>query len=858
MCSQRLKNVLVDPPSVVNNDVNALKLINAGINGRHAAKLHLALKMWHLFGDISDSEAKYYFQAPNAVLMRNRFTRAFQFRSMASQLNLYSPSKTERPKKELLQRQMLARAREISTYIGKLGEIMMKSRDTSSAQYQAASTLMERIRENDHILTSHNFFYRCNLSSDGPYREFSSKRKHMASFFSDVQAGLVSAKAIPSSLFFVSSNRVEAFRGVHAIHVDITPDVLNEPPASVGIKRLGECIFEKMKTKAGDILGKDGRFHNALVEVHVHCDVHAFMPLPTLIARDAELSNVTGRVGPIFEGVDLDNQYEESEQAGVDPTNAEEPEEPRRFDEQLEANTIFRGSWMGLLADRGDFEYVKSLHAVLFARALCEILDSRKRAVDIFIHGASISTLGAEWDISIRNAAIGRHVDTVLLSPLNADTSHNNEIQEIRAPVEQKPSQRGTRSVSFNDIASRHVNSNTSSNSWNIEEGSIDVFDPSCCWKLEKSVISRFALGDSQHGQSQTRFVRSLLSISTRKFPERLSGELWKVLLVCNRQESPVISSKFPELRPFSVIQQVQERFVDINKFSSAVERFNLNQRDLALVFALSGCAECPSTRRVKQSSYVKALFTLKGVHPDLCISAIQREESFQWLEVITCLAYLSERRKVDNIQLHRLGGLRNDPKSWCNNVRKSVCQDKKSCTCPSLLLPESTDLQLQFSRAYAAVEYWDSSREARCSREDLICEFSSGYLTTGLPLHETEEDIARRQKLLKCLVRTCSCASGCKPSDGIRQSRCGCRRQNPPSFCFFCKCHPSCQNKGLDDETTGPEGNNGDSRENVVAIDQAEEPLAKEQSVPVLEMPDDVEDTESEEDPMENESSFI
>ena len=100
MCAAKITNVLADDPTVIEDDVEAMKLINADELGRFAAQLHLSCKMCHLFGDLSEEELKNYFNVSNLAAMRNHFTFSFQFKSMAAILNLRSPTKRERPKKE--------------------------------------------------------------------------------------------------------------------------------------------------------------------------------------------------------------------------------------------------------------------------------------------------------------------------------------------------------------------------------------------------------------------------------------------------------------------------------------------------------------------------------------------------------------------------------------------------------------------------------------------------------------------------------------------------------------------------------------------------------------------------------------
>ena len=691
---------------------------------------------------------------------------------------------------------MMARVKQVSTQLGKLGEIIGSRTDMSSPRHQAAQSLMRKIRDHDHILTSNNYFFRENLSSDFAYREFETKRRHVTSFLSEVQSGLLSAKAITSAHCYISSTRSEAYNGVNSLHIDLTPDVLIYPPSTVRFKRLGECIYEKMRTKATDILGTHGSICDSLIEIHVHCDIRALMPAPTLIARKREQTRA-GRSGLLAQTGHIRDAQAVVEDAGLPVSDDVEMGPDDELGDlskakKLDASTVFKGSWFIILSQDGDFEYIKSLHVLLFAKALAEKFNEREQKPDIYLHGASLAKLGVGGVISFPNVAIGRQCDSVLLSSSEVPTlSPSLEIEECTGIATGRKAMFGGSKLQF-------IDNSLDSNSMYQLENSMDVFDSTCCWKIDASGIWRYPIGDTNHAQSQTRFIRALLTISSKSFPEKLRGRPWKVLLISRKEEGPMIAASFKELQKFEVFQQVEERYIHINKLAAAIERFNASLLELSLLFAPSGCAECPSSRRVNQSSFVKAFFSYKSIFPNVSLSIAETEAGNAQMEVLTCMAFVFQRIRSNTIPPYLRHDLEKNCSMWCERIRKHSFFDKSYESCPSYNLPELCDLKLQFSRARATVKYWNQTIEDRCSIDDLICDRSSGFLASGLRLHETEEDLIRRQKLLQDMVRTCSCSSGCKAGQGGKKPRCGCRRQVPPTFCFFCKCHPSCENRGV------------------------------------------------------------
>lgn len=154
------------------------------------------------------------------------------------------------------------------------------------------------------------------------------------------------------------------------------------------------------------------------------------------------------------------------------------------------------------------------------------------------------------------------------------------------------------------------------------EKNSFNYNEPSCCLEVTNSGIQRCAFGDSQHGQSQTRFVHSLLNITHRTFEREVSsdGNTWKVLLVSKRGESPLVTKACDALEVFQIWHQVEEKVVNVHLLKSAINRFRISIQDLLTVFSLSSCNECPSTRKFPQRVYIKAFIQARIMSHDFVL----------------------------------------------------------------------------------------------------------------------------------------------------------------------------------------------------------------------------------------------
>ena len=78
-----------------------------------------------------------------------------------------------------------------------------------------------------------------------------------------------------------------------------------------------------------------------------------------------------------------------------------------------------------------------------------------------------------------------------------------------------------------------------------------------------------------------------------------------------------------------------------------------------------------------------------------------------------------------------------------------------------------------------------------------MVVNETTGYLANEFPIHEGQDDLKRRMRIVKKVIHTCSCTSGCRSLQPGVPSRCVCRIQNPPMFFFLCKCGPNCENRG-------------------------------------------------------------
>lgn len=75
-------------------------------------------------------------------------------------------------------------------------------------------------------------------------------------------------------------------------------------------------------------------------------------------------------------------------------------------------------------------------------------------------------------------------------------------------------------------------------------------------------------------------------------------------------------------------------------------------------------------------------------------------------LEIIVATAYILEREKSVEVPPSLLEELRRDPEYWPHKVTRRVCTTLVSEVCPTYLMPEREDLELQFRRGVGTVRY--------------------------------------------------------------------------------------------------------------------------------------------------------
>lgn len=128
---------------------------------------------------------------------------------------------------------------------------------------------------------------------------------------------------------------------------------------------------------------------------------------------------------------------------------------------------------------------------------------------------------------------------------------------------------------------------------------------------------------------------------------------------------------------------------------------------------------------------------------------------------------------------------------SWSQKVRLWISK-LAEVTCPSKLMPETADLQLQLRRAIRLFGYWSSAKEFSCDRgASGGLTVDDGYYVDGRPIFELAENVVAREAILRSTLKVCSCKGGWKTT------RCGCGRKSPSSLCLLCNCDDSCENRG-------------------------------------------------------------
>ena len=386
--SPHMMNVLTVPSRVITDDVDASKLIMAKFYGLQAARMHLSKKLWELFGDLTEEEASICFEVSNPRQMRMHFTNGFKFKSMADLLNIsreQNASKYLRPKRDVVKSKMMARIRDMGIVTGKLTDIMCKCAQ-GTPKFIALASLREQLRAVEHILVPHNYAYRNNLSSDCPYREPCTSKAGRLSFLYQLQASVLGSIGVNQEDLF-KTDRARAMENVNSIHVNVTPYVIYQPLAQMGSKTIEECVMDKMYRKALDILGSERLTYEQLLEVHIHCDDLSSMPLPTLLGTKTEKASDSSD----FAGTHGQEEVFNDGPSRLSNQQEQEPILNQSMDtshaQSCEPTTVYRDSWRSLLRDPHNYQYLKSLHAILFAKGLIILFANHSQDVRIFIHG---------------------------------------------------------------------------------------------------------------------------------------------------------------------------------------------------------------------------------------------------------------------------------------------------------------------------------------------------------------------------------------------------------------------------------------------------------------------------------------
>lgn len=864
-----IANVLHDPALEWDDEVGTTKYRHMQITGYHAATLHLSTKLWPLFGDLSKMEMEYYFgfgvdgkrsRNRHPQSMRNHFTVSFRCKSMQAELNLGTPKSKRRNNKAEVERVMIKRIQEIANYVESISMVLQKCNDANDPRVLTSLYLMNQIREHRHILCAENFAYRADLNSDFPHREYQASNRRRLNFLSALQDEFFSAKVMVQAGSFVKDKSYEVVIGTKSLHIDITSHIYEVPMANMRSRDLSGCIVEKVRRKINDILGNDIGVFAGLVEFHIHLDVEDFMPPPTAASRMEEhqrkrsyqkrdldglvdehqdgfregstigarnldsrppsiystrvgASNEERRTEPPLGRNDLFDDGRSERDFVLDegvqpllrtggssapvemrtqPSDSGATERPELRNGRYKANsnrpgtksrglgkgqeniidvhTVWRESWTMALRDWNDLLFIRNLHAVLMAKVLLERFDTMGEGenLQIYLHGCRLAFAADSIGMELSELALHRVGVSVGLT---------------------QKSKQGTEILGSGAIK--------------------DHFTPNCCWIVTKEGISRYASGDSTHGQSMTRFVHALAKITRTKFTMHEMSNPWKVLLLCNQQEGPLVTAASDCLVPFDIVQQVGEKVVLISTFKDAISRFGSSIAEISLLHSLSGCSECPSTKNVSQNTYIKAFVRCRR-HYGRILSDVNDVRGLNlqghseihknlWLrmEVLTSIAYYLESARVNDLPAPLLQELQRDLEGFPHKLRVLICKEFLRRVSPTYLLPERSDLQLQFLRAFGTLKYWFCASEAVCDRSSLPCGLSTGFDEKGLPKHELEIDLKRRSLVMKKLFVTCGCKTGCiVRSNG--STKCACRKNTPPLVCLFCKCGPNCQNKGL------------------------------------------------------------
>lgn len=498
---------------------------------------------------------------------------------------------------------------------------------------------------------------------------------------------------------------------VSSIHIDATNEIYSSPSTRMQriFNLLGGAVLNKVRRRM--IQYVSSAQYRDLVDIHIHVDISMHTPLQKRFTKAAEtpVNDVN------HDGGARVNQDGIAEADVHDPTEAG-LSNSKRFDadselDRVDSRTAPKMSWSSLIRDEGNREHLTSLHAVLMAKSTVLLHEERDgveidegategpgmseeivfhstntasstKSCEVFIHGASIAISDAARHCQLKNLAFLRYGEAVVVVP----SSNSDSEVEVGTPSSE---------LKYNLSCVPIVNDNMLSED-------ITLYDPSVCWNISSTGIRRHGESDRSHGQAQTRFDHSILNVTQKRFFSlQLPRERWKVLMVSNQVESPLITTLCSDLNQFNVIHKLEEDYVDTNKLKKAPCDADVSERDLALLFSLAGCDECPSTLGVKQRDYV-ATYSMHRkeigrLYDPRNICENSEFNLYDWIqfEIFVGLS----REKVRQLSDEDLQFLQQNRHAWPHILRRRVAKIEH-VQCPSLLMPEREDFELQVRRA--------------------------------------------------------------------------------------------------------------------------------------------------------------
>ena len=853
--SSYVVNPLPEPQRIIRAPGFVEQLINADEQGRFAASLHLGAKLHEVFVHfpLTDDDRVNFFDNKPFHLILNHWNRKWLFKSISqadpsSSIESVIARKNKEATRRLV-RSMDRRRERVESVKHCLLDLYFEcslAGGTHGRRVEDLRKLHEEANRNGHVLTPKAFVFRKNVISNEAHYCLSHR-------FFDALQGLDVVQT--SGTQFVKDSSIipeNVARTIAALHIDATSSVSHSPSAGVVNLAMREVVSDKARAFVEPFVLSQQ--YCRVVDIHYHLDVSSEAPVGFNSVRYTKKSTTLGGSG--------DNEAEGATATGEEIF--------------LSMSSVYDRPWQTILQCDQNRAFLSGLYVVECARMSVLLKDSHGKeqtyggsnsrssesGYTAFIHGVAIAMEGRGRAATISDLQFERH----------ARTSSVLVTRRSEAAAALLLNSYGAAELN------RHSNNqvNAAGGPSSLQEELV-FYDASCCWALTNRGMRRYPAGDAEHALSLTRIPFVVANVTIERLgnlkkdaqaaifnSDASSDEIqptcgdttvigssdvaegeaehsstiqdgfqsdFTVSVRNSQTELPLLIILSGINNLIRVLCTSEERCVDVRLLDDALRAADLDIRDIAMLFSLSGCDHTPHAKGIDHGLFLQSYLELKNsgainvgqlytphVIAEIVDSSLQQASWIDSEKVIAgafLKSFIRKHRRGSSLSLNRAGstatkntssscvvpeGISKRDGTWSHAVR--VLISKQMSEHPELYLPECSDLELQYRRGVLWNFIWN-----QCSNFRPVClpegarPHDFGYDDRGHVWFENQEESKRRETLLRDpVVRTCKCRS---KSTACSTRQCGCVARS--ISCILCECSSSCVNTGIkaSDSTT-------------------------------------------------------